>query len=67
MRYAISVIKQIILHTFMNQDGDTALSRAARKKNAGMVTLLLDRGATIDHTDKVERLPVRYKLWGICF
>ena len=51
----------------MNQDGDTALSRAARKKNAGMVTLLLDRGATIDHTDKVERLPVRYKLWGICF
>ena len=42
----------------MNQDGDTALSRAARKKNAGMVTLLLDRGATIDHTDKVDALPV---------
>ena len=41
-------------HMLMNQDGETALTWAAQKGHAATVTLLLDRGASIDVANKVE-------------
>ena len=50
----------------MNQDGDTALMRAVRINDVGMVTLLLDRGASVDLANKVHALPERIMLWRTC-
>ena len=36
------------------QDGDTPLMRASLRRRDGCVQLLLDRGAQIDHQDKVS-------------
>ena len=38
----------------MNQNGSTALKWAVVGKDIRTVTLLLDRGANIDHVDKVN-------------
>ena len=38
------------------QNGDTPLMVAARKGRDGCVQLLLDKGAQIDHQDKVSAL-----------
>ena len=50
----------------MNQDGDTALMRAVRIADVGLVTLLLDRGASIDFSQKVHAVSERIMLWRTC-
>ena len=47
----------------MNQNGSTALKWAASGGDITIVTLLLDRGASIDLADKVNALPVIIMLW----
>ena len=47
----------VCIHLFMNtQDGDTALSLAARRGRVESVQSLLKRGAVIDEKDKVRYL-----------
>ena len=41
----------------MYQGGNTALTFAAYDGHTATVTLLLDKGASIDHTDEVKPLP----------
>lgn len=49
------------------QDDWTALMLAARYGHAGIVTLLLDRGASIDLAQKVKyALSASIVLWRMC-
>ena len=50
----------------MNKDGLTALMWAALHDHIAMMTLLLDRGTSIDSTDKVESLFIGVVRWRIC-
>ena len=46
-------------HILMYQIGNTALMFAAATGHAALVTLLLDKGASIDSADKVKSLSER--------
>ena len=66
MQYAISLHVTSNVDFFMKQNGDTALMWAAWSGHEAMVTPLLDRGASINLSDKVETLSVSIVFLRIC-